>query len=304
MATGFRLLDQPNPNYKQYRVDRRMYLPSGNPAHGGVPTGAIILHDAEGGTDLVGADMGAEKVAQFLCTRNTPGSYHTLTDRDSIIRMAPYLYETWHDTTSNPYTVGISVAWNKADLPHMTYAQRVEFYRLFARAVLDAVAWFKTRGIIVPIDRFLSRAEVMAGKPGLSTHSRMDPSRRSDPFGTGSVYEAEFLAILAEEAGKTNNTQKEDDDVALTEKQARALDWLDDRRAGLDILRSQTDDIWVHRQRWIDTLAEVKVLRRTVEALAESLSLPADDILALIEQRIKDITITVDVEPKAPADGA
>lgn len=202
MTTGYRLLDQPNPNYPQYGYPRR---------NGRKPTGGIILHDAEGGTDLDGVDMGAENVATYIGYRNTPGSYHVLTDRDSIIRMAPFEYETWHDTTSNNYTVGISVAWNKADLPRMTYAQRVSFYRPFARAVLDAVAWFAARGITVPTDRFLSRAEIVEGSPGLSTHSRMDPSRRSDPFGTGSIYETEFLAVLAQEAG--NPTAEEEDDM-------------------------------------------------------------------------------------------
>lgn len=201
MATGYYLLDHPNPNYKQYGERRR------TSKHGGRLTGAIILHDAEGGTDLTGPDMGAENVAAYIARRSTPGSYHELVDRDTAIPMAPDDYETWHDTTSNPYTVGISVAWNKADLARMTRDQRDSYYRPFARAVLRAVRRFAARGITVPIDRFLTRDEVMAGKPGLSTHSRMDPGRRSDPFGTGSPYEAEFLAVLADEAGgRTTDT--------------------------------------------------------------------------------------------------
>lgn len=195
--TSYFLLARPN-RYKQYRETRRT-------THlGGRITGAIILHSAENATDLVGEDTGAEGVARYIRdTRTDPGSYHVLVDRDSTIRMAPYEYEVWHDTTSNNYAIGISVAWRKSDLPKMTKAQREAYYRPFARAVLDAVDWVKrNRGIAVPIDRFRSRAEIVAGKPGLSTHSRMDPSRRSDPFGTGSVYEREFLAILAEEAGR------------------------------------------------------------------------------------------------------
>jgi hypothetical protein len=222
VTTGFRLLDQPNPNYKQYLLPRRTWLPSGLPAHGGKVTGGIILHDAEGGTDLVGEDMGAENVAQFICTRTTPGSYHVLVDRDSTIVMAPPDYEVWQDVASNPYTVGISVAWNKADLPRMTREQRDEYYRTFARAVLDMVAWFKrVKGITVPIDGFISRADILAGKPGLSTHSRMDPSRRTDPFGTGSIYEAEFLAVLANEAGNPTPTTSEEDDMFSDDDRAR-----------------------------------------------------------------------------------
>lgn len=195
--TSYFLLARAN-RYTQYREKRRT-------THlGGRITGAIILHDAENATDLVGEDTGAENVARYIRdTRTDPGSYHVLVDRDSTIYMAPYDYEVWHDTASNNYAIGVSVAWRKSDLPKMTKAQRESYYRPFARAVLDAVAWVKrTKGITVPIDRFRSRADIVAGKPGLSTHSRMDPSRRSDPFGTGSVYEREFLAVLAEEAGK------------------------------------------------------------------------------------------------------
>src|SRR5690606_18371353 len=101
------------------------------------------------------------------------------------------------------YASGISVAWRKSDLPKMTRAQRDAYYRPFARAVLDAVDWVnRNRGITVPIYRFQSRAHLIAVKPGLSTHSPMDPSPPTDPCVTGSVYERECLAILAEEAGR------------------------------------------------------------------------------------------------------
>lgn len=202
---GYYLLDHPNHRYKQYRTKRRTDAEFSRPAHGGRLTGGIILHSAEGGTDLVGADMTAENVARYISTRSTPGSYHTILDRDTRILLLPSEYEAWHDTTSNPYTVGISVAWNKADLARMSYAQRLEYYNMFADAVIDEIKWMKVnKGITVPINRYLSRNEIIAGKPGISTHSRMDPGRRSDAFGTGSVYEREFLAVLQGRAsGKT-----------------------------------------------------------------------------------------------------
>src|SRR5690606_16876705 len=167
IMTSYFLLARAN-RYPQYRTTRRK-------THlGGRITGAIILHDAENATDLVGEDTGAENVARYIRdTRTDPGSYHGLVDRDSTIHIAPYDYEVWHDTTSNNYAIGVSVAWRKSDLPKMTKAQRESYYRPFARAVLDAVAWVRrTKGITVPIDRFRSRADIVAGKPGLSTHSR------------------------------------------------------------------------------------------------------------------------------------
>lgn len=199
MATGYFLLDH------------KTAIPQcGYPRRGGAKaSGTIILHDAEGGTDLVGADMGAESVANYIRNRTTFGSYHRLVDRDTRIKMAPIDYETWHSVPDNPWSVGISVAWNKADLARMTYAQRRSYYEPLALEVLDVRAEFAERGISVPIGRMLTAAETQAHRPGISTHSRTDPSRRSDPFGTGSKYEAELLAVLAELA--TNPTAPEED---------------------------------------------------------------------------------------------
>jgi hypothetical protein len=207
MATGY------------YLLDHRPAIPQcGYPRRGGArASGTIILHDAEGGTDLSGADTGAENVANYIRNRTTYGSYHRLVDRDTRIKMAPIDYETWHSVPDNPWSVGISVAWNKADLPRMTYAQRRSYYVPFAREVLDVRAEFADRGIRVPIDRFLTAAETQDRKPGISTHSRTDPSRRSDPFGTGSKYEAEFLAVLAELGGKPTTPQQEEPDMDATQ---------------------------------------------------------------------------------------
>ena len=132
-------------------------------------------------------------------------SYHTITDRDSIVRMLPFNMEAWHDTTSNNYSIGISVNWRVGDISRMTEEQRNQYYEQFALAVLEAVAWLKkTRNITVPLDRMLTRAEVVAGKPGISTHGRMDPGRRSDPFGRtlDNQYEREFMDHLRKKVGK------------------------------------------------------------------------------------------------------
>lgn len=183
---GYYLLEH-DSNLDQYRSTRR---------NGAKATGTIILHSAENVTDLSGADTGAESVARYITQRSTYGSYHVLVDRDSTIKMVPIDYETWHCVPSNNWSVGISVAWRKGDLSTMNRAERDSYYEPFALAVLDVVAQFAARGITVPLDRFLTRSEVMDRKPGLSTHSRTDPSRRSDPFGTGSKYEQEFLDVL------------------------------------------------------------------------------------------------------------
>lgn len=207
MATGYYLLDN-RTAIPQCGKKRR---------NGARATGTIILHDAEGGTDLSGADMGAESVANYIKNRSSYGSYHDLVDRDTHIPMAPIDYETWHSVPDNPWSFGICVAWTKADLPRMTAAQRRSYYAPLARVVLKRVADFARRGITVPTHRMLTAAETQARKPGISTHSRTDPSRRSDPFGTGSVYEREFLAVLAELGGKPTTPTQEVPDMDTTQ---------------------------------------------------------------------------------------
>ncbi len=193
------LLDNAN-RVRQYGSTRR------KTKHGGRPTGAIILHCVQGISDLSGSDTSAENTARWITRDSTrQASYHTITDRDSIVRMLPFNMEAWHDTTSNNYSIGISVNWVVEDLPRMTKEQRYQYYEQFAIAVLEAVKWLKeTRKITVPLDRILTRAEVVAGKPGISTHGRMDPGRRYDPFGRtlDNQYEREFMDHLRKKAGK------------------------------------------------------------------------------------------------------
>ena len=193
------LLDNAN-RVRQYGKIRR------KTRHGGIPTGAIILHSVEGISDLDGPDTSAENTARWMARDATrQASYHTIADRDSIVRMLPFNMEAWHDTTSNNYSIGISVNWRVGDIPRMTEEQRNQYYEQFALAVLEAVEWLKkTRNITVPLDRMLTRAEVVAGKPGISTHGRMDPGRRSDPFGRtqDNQYEREFMDHLRKKAGK------------------------------------------------------------------------------------------------------
>lgn len=190
---GYYLLEHPNNNCPQYGYPRR------TTHHNGQITGALVLHSAENDTDLSGADTGAEAVARYISNRSTYGSYHRIGDRDSIVKMLPFSYEAWQDTTSNNYAIGLSIAWAVHDLPRMTRKQRNAYYKTLADEVVEARDWCKAEhGIDVPIGRFKSRGEIVAGEAGLTTHSRMDPSRRSDPFGGSGQWEDEFLAVLAD----------------------------------------------------------------------------------------------------------
>lgn len=272
------------------------YPQCGYPRRGGAKaSGTIILHDAEGGTDLSGVDMGAENVANFIRTRGSYGSYHRLVDRDTRIKMAPIDYETWHSVPDNPWTVGICVAWNKADLSKMTRAQRESYYVPLALEVLDVRAEFAERGITVPIDRMLTAAETQARKPGISTHSRTDPSRRSDPFGTNSVYEREFLAVLAGLAKSPTPTPMKEFLMTLSDRDQTAVLW-NARQA-----KANTDELVVLSQKQSASIAS---LSAAVRALAETRGVDGDALVASVSKAAADAAtkalegaFTITVEP-------
>lgn len=298
MATGY------------YLLDNRTAIPQcGNKRRNGArASGTIILHDAEGGTDLSGADTGAESVANYIKNRSSYGSYHDLVDRDTHIPMAPIDYETWHSVPDNPWSFGICVAWTKADLPRMTSAQRRSYYVPLARVVLKRVADFARRGITVPTHRMLTAAETQARKPGISTHSRTDPSRRSDPFGTDSKYEREFLAVLAELSSKpTTPTQEEPMADGLNTEQATQLSTVHSvltRKLTDGSGATTPDQIWqrtldVSRRTLVAVQANNAALTVAMETLAKNVGVDPAIVTAAVEKAVREAlpeSITIPLE--------
>ena len=171
---GFYLLDNPQPITAQY----------GYPRRGSSLSGTCIIHTAECAMDFDGADSSAENCANFIRNRADYGSYHTLVDSDSIIEMAPYEYETWQDSQTNPWAVGISAAV-QADNWHLIPADRRDrIYRNLATAAADFVSYMRTKGITVPLRR-INGAEARARVPGFCAHGdsgvdRHDPGAQFD----------------------------------------------------------------------------------------------------------------------------
>ncbi|MCO1338096.1 hypothetical protein BJH93_04180 [Kocuria polaris] len=172
MSTGFILLDTPNPNYPQCRRTRR---------NGARPTGTCVVHTAENFVDLIGEDSGAETVARFIATRSTPGSYHFLCDSDSLIFMAPASYETWHDTATNNFSYGGSMAVRAGEWHRIPKERRERIVKNCAAGFASYAEWLKeTYGITIPAKR-ITRAQAHRGEPGLLGHGDSDPGRRTDP---------------------------------------------------------------------------------------------------------------------------
>lgn len=185
------LIDNP-PARSQFRSPRRAPL-----------RGVIELHDAESIMDTVGPDTGAENVARFIRGRDTPGSYHDLTDSDSAINLVDYDDEAYHDATGlNPSTTSLSFACRTIDWARMSPERRRGFLDQGARrAAIQARHQHNRTGKVVRPVR-LTKAQVLAGETGFLYHGDSDPGRRSDP-GTTSAAPfpwTEFVALYRRHA--------------------------------------------------------------------------------------------------------
>lgn len=167
---GTYLQDNP-PLTRQYRLPRRAK-----------PTGMIGVHTAESILDAIGEDTGAENVADFIRRRSDYGSYHTIADSDSRVRLVPFDAEAYGDGTgSNYFGIHISFACKAAGWSGMSAVRRGAFIHQGAQAAAEAARWLKrNHGIVVPAKR-ISKAQSDAGLPGFISHAERDPARRSDP---------------------------------------------------------------------------------------------------------------------------
>src|SRR6186997_545471 len=184
-------LDTHKPARDQFRSPRR-----------DKPSGVMVVHTAESTPDFVAFDGGAEAVANFIRTRDTPGSYHDLCDSDSCINLVDYANEAYQDGTgSNRHAWGGSIA-TRADVWPLAPAKwRKGAIDQLAAAAARYARWVRLKhGVIVPARR-INRAQSEARMPGFISHGERDPGRRTDP---GAKFPwTEFLAAYARHMGAT-----------------------------------------------------------------------------------------------------
>jgi hypothetical protein len=145
-------------------------------------TGCTMLHTAENMLDEMGADTGAEAVADFIRRRDTAGSYHDLVDSDSWIHLVEWWHGAFHDGTgSNNWALSLSFACRTSDWRRMSATQRRGFLRNGARAFAAQQAYRRSIGAPLTELRYITKAQSDAGMSGFCCHGWRDPDRRSDP---------------------------------------------------------------------------------------------------------------------------
>jgi hypothetical protein len=158
---------------------------------------AIGLHTAENTPDLVLPDAGAEGVARYISTRSTAGSYASVVDSDSTVRVCEYWWTAFHMVGFNSRSLGLSFATRAAQwdsLPQSwrdgAIAQGAAEAARMCKWVLDEYGW-----VIPP--KLLTKAQAQAGRRGFVAHAIIDPARRSDP---GMRFPwAQFAALYVQE---------------------------------------------------------------------------------------------------------
>lgn len=172
MTTGYLMLDQPNPFTAQGTYPRR--------GTRGKLTGTCILHTTEGAWTA-----GVQSLINLARSRSDYGCYHRACDWQDIALLYPWEWETWQDSETNNWAVGISAACRTSDWAVMPADIREGYYRNMARMAADFVNYMKaTYGITVPLAR-LSGEQARAGVPGFCAHgdsgiARSDPGAQFD----------------------------------------------------------------------------------------------------------------------------
>lgn len=170
MAADFYLLtNHPSRNIPRANGVGRPWYPTRN-----ATLRIGVIHTAENLPDFNPPDMGAENVAKYGASTER-ASWHDTIDSDSWIRMLPHDHTAFHVVGYNSISVGVELATQAAKWVDTPLGWRLAILENCARWVADV----STRHGI-PI-RFLSKADVDAGMTGFTYHSRLDPSRRTDP---------------------------------------------------------------------------------------------------------------------------
>lgn len=217
MSTGYLLQDFPNPNFGQYGWPRKR------------ASGVIGVHTTESGVIPYGPDGGAENTAAYIRRRLDAGSYHSLADADSRLKLVHPRYAAWADVTNNAHALSVSGAMNAARWRDLPPERAAAIVRNMGLAAADLVRDAMAAGLLdaAPPARRITAAEAIKGsRAGFYGHGETNPGRRYDP-GTNFDWDL-FLATYASaiNGGTLSPAGEivEDDLVATFEERKKLID--------------------------------------------------------------------------------
>jgi hypothetical protein len=262
MATGYIMVDTPNLRTPQ----------GGYPRRGGwQPSGTCIVHTSEGNWQA-----GVDALTNLVRTRADYGCYHQGCDWKKIAKYYPWLWETWQDSETNNWAVGISAACKTSDWGNMPADVEEGYYRNMAHMGAEFVRYMRDNfGINVPLVR-ISGAEARAAKPGFCAHgdsgiARSDPGARFD-WARFFRYMRENLTGVVTPGGTTGD---EDDKMLIIAKQKDS----DAVFIGDGVTRRHIPDPgtladiqWLGRNGWLNIVhnSDVQTLER-IEAIGREI---------------------------------
>ena len=212
MATGYILVDSPNPYTAQGVYPRR---------GGARLSGTCIVHTSEGAWTA-----GVDSLTSLVRRRADYGCYHRACDWQDIALYYPWEWECWQDSETNNWAAGIAAACRTTDWNTMPADIAEGFYRNMAKMGADFVRYMKaTYNITVPLRR-ISGAEARARVPGFCAHGdsgigRSDPGRDFDW--------ARFFRYMAELLAGTHVPPKEDKVLIIaTAPEENGKTWIGD----------------------------------------------------------------------------
>lgn len=205
MATGYIMVDSPNPYTAQGTYPRR---------GGARLSGTCIVHTSEGNWR-----NGVDALTRLVKSRADYGCYHQACDWEDIAAYYPWEWETWQDSETNNWAVGISAACKTTDWGNMPADVEEGYYRNLARMAADFINYMASKDVHVPLRR-ISGAQARARVPGFAAHGDSGVSR-SDP---GVNFDwARFFKYTADVLnGALSPNPTEDDE--MTPEQSRKLD--------------------------------------------------------------------------------
>lgn len=164
MTTGYYLLDNKLSGPRKFYETRRAAVR------------VIVLHVTAGMEDLDATDdQSAEATARYAATTERAVSWHAGADTDSVVRLLPTTYTAFHCAGYNSSTLGLEISKRTVQWTGMD----PEWVRHTLDNAADAVRPWMAEFAIPAV--LLTREQVDAGRSGFTYHSRLDPTRRTDP---------------------------------------------------------------------------------------------------------------------------